>query len=205
VFGPPPPPPRAHGGKLRLLSFGRLLPYKGLDLLAEALRVLGPRPDMEVRVVGNGPESPVLDALRAIPNVTVENHWVPEAEVGRIIAWADALVLSHREASQSGAAAAAIAAGRWVVATRVGGLTEQLRDQPLARLCDPTADSLARELRLLAERPPLAAVTSGDPAAAWRAATGDLARQLSTMLGCPLPAADQPGPAKRAKEVTSTS
>ena len=120
-----------------------------------ALRVLGPRPDMEVRVVGNGPESPVLDALRGLPNVTVENRWVPEAEVGKIIEWADALVLSHREASQSGAAAAAIAAGRWVVATRVGGIIEQLRDQSLARLCDPNAaESLARELRLLADQPP---------------------------------------------------
>ena len=56
AFGPLPPPPRAHGGKLRLLSFGRLLPYKGLDLLAAALGQLGARPDLEVRVVGSGPE-----------------------------------------------------------------------------------------------------------------------------------------------------
>ena len=62
---------------------------------------------------------------------------MPEHEVGELIAWADALVLSHREASQSGVAAAAIAAGRWLVATRVGGIAEQLKDERLALLCDP--------------------------------------------------------------------
>ena len=150
-FGPVPPPPRAHGGPLRLLSFGRLLPYKGLDLLADSLRQLGPRPDLQVRVVGNGPETRVLAALRAIPGVTVENRWVPEDEVGALLAWSDALVLSHREASQSGVAAAAVAARRWLVATRVGGLVEQLRDEPLALLCEPDAGSIAAGLRRLLE------------------------------------------------------
>jgi glycosyltransferase involved in cell wall biosynthesis len=205
AFGPLPPPPGGHGGKLRLLLFGRLLPYKGLDLLVDALRLLGPRADLEVRVVGTGPESAILDALRGLPGVTVENRWVPEAEVGKVIAWADALVLSHREASQTGSAAAAIAAGRWVVATRVGGITEQLRDQPLARLCDPTPESLARELRLLAERPPPLSRTAHDPGAAWRTSVAEFACQMAAAIGRPLPVADQPGLAKRAKEVTSTS
>ena len=149
AFGPPPPPPGAHGGKLRLLSFGRLLPYKGLDLLAGGLARLGPRDGLEVRVVGSGPHSPALDTLRAIPGVTVENRWVPEDEVGALMAWSDALVLSHREASQSGVAAAAIAARRRIVATRVGGLAEQLHGVPGALLCDPTPDSLAAALRTL--------------------------------------------------------
>ena len=184
VFGPPPPPPGSRGGKLRLLSFGRLLPYKGLDLLEDALRTLGPRPDLEVRIVGSGPDSPVLDALRALPGVSVENRWVPEAEVGPVLAWSDALVLSHREASQSGVAAAALAAGRWVVATRIGGMAEQLQDEALARLCDPTPESLAAALRGLLESPP-APSAPADPRAAWR----DVAAALVRDIGALTPAA----------------
>jgi glycosyltransferase involved in cell wall biosynthesis len=180
-FGPPPPPPGAHGGKLRLLSFGRLLPYKGLDLLAGALEMLGPRPDLEVRVVGQGPEGPVLDRLRAVPGVTVENRWVPEDEIGSLVAWSDAMVLSHREASQSGAAAAAISAGRFVVATRVGGIAEQLGGKPGAILVEPDAASIAAGLRHLLDQlpdPPLAPDLDGP----WQAATVRLAADLAAGL-----------------------
>ena len=149
---PPPaigplPPVRAHGGPFRLLSFGRLLAYKGLDLLADALAQVLPEMPMTVRVVGQGPESADLAALRRLPGVTVENRWVPESEIVELLAWADALVLSHREASQSGVASAAIAARRFLVATRVGGLAEQAGDNPAAVLCDISADSLASALR----------------------------------------------------------
>ena len=149
VFGPLPPPVRAHGGRLRLLSFGRLMPYKGLDLLADAMDRLRGRDDLELRVVGSGPDSPALDRLRALPNVTVENRWVPEPELAGLLAWSDALVLTHREASQSGVAAAALAAGRWVVSTRVGGLEEQLAGRPMAVLCELNADRIADALASL--------------------------------------------------------
>lgn len=167
TFEPPPPPAFAHGGKVRLLSFGRLRSYKGLDLLADTLRVLLPDALVEVRVVGQGPESAPLAALRALPGVTVENRWVPESEVGRLLGWADALILAYTEASQSGVAAAALAAGRRVIATRVGGLTEQLQDQPLATLCPPEPNALAAALRALLAAPGPAAAPI-DAAAAWR-------------------------------------
>jgi glycosyltransferase involved in cell wall biosynthesis len=175
VFGPTPVPPRSHGGALRLLFFGRLLPYKGLDLLAAALRMLDARGAWQLRVVGSGPESNDLAALRALRNVTVENRWVPEDEVGELIAWADAVVLPYREASQSGVAPAAIAAGRPVVATRIGGLAEQLRDLQSAILCEPDAASLAAALRTLIDAPPpLPAAAPVDARLAWR----DMAEQL---------------------------
>ena len=128
--------------------------------------MLGVRADLEVRVVGSGPETPELDRLRALPGVTVENRWVPEGEVGKLLAWSDALVLSHREASQSGVAATALAARRRVVATRVGGLAEQLCGQPLARMCAPTAASLAAAVVELVLHPPDAAAMPA-PAQEW--------------------------------------
>jgi len=175
----PPPPPRAHGGKLRLLYFGRLLPYKGLDLLAGALAELLPRPDVEVRIVGHGPESPALQTLRGLPGVSVENRWVPEDEVGTLFAWSDAVVLTHTEASQSGVVAAALEARRWIVSTRVGGLAEQLRGQTGALLCDIDAPAIARGLRQLLDDPP---ATIGMAPPDWQKDAAHLAKQLGVVL-----------------------
>ena len=85
--------------------------------------------------------------MRALPGVTVENRWVPEDEIGTLIAWSDVLVLPYREASRSGVVPAAIAAGRFVVSTRVGGLVEQLDGEAAGTLCEPDASSLAAALR----------------------------------------------------------
>jgi glycosyltransferase involved in cell wall biosynthesis len=167
AFGPV-APPGAHTGPRRVLCFGRLRAYKGLDLLAEALRLVGTRPDMEVRVVGQGPESPALANLRALPGVKVENRWVPECEVSTILSWADVVVLPYREASQSGIAPTALAAGRRVVATRVGGLLEQLATEPLATLCEPDAKSLAAALLCALDRRNDIVAPAVDAREAWR-------------------------------------
>jgi glycosyltransferase involved in cell wall biosynthesis len=181
AFDVPPRPP-GPDGTLRLLSFGRLLPYKGLDLLAEALARLGPLPGLAVRVVGSGPESATLDALRALPGVTVENRWVPEDEVGRLLGWSDVLVLPYREASQSGVAAAALAAGRRVLATRVGGLEEQLAGAPGTTLCEPEVESLLLGLRHLLEMPRDAIPPRpADPGEAWQKLAASLMRQIEAL------------------------
>jgi glycosyltransferase involved in cell wall biosynthesis len=99
--------------------------------------------------------------------VVVENRWVPEGEIGALIAWADALVLPYREASQSGVAAAAIAARRWVVATRVGGLAEQFKDEAMSILCAPDAGDLRRAIERLVSDPPSDRRAADDPYAAW--------------------------------------
>jgi glycosyltransferase involved in cell wall biosynthesis len=173
------------GGRLdgppRLLFFGRLLPYKGLDLLAEALTRMNGQAALEIRVVGSGPETPTLGKLRACPGVRVENRWVPETEIGSLLAWSDALILPYREASQSGVAAAALAAGRPVIATRVGGLREQLSGAPQGVFCEPNADSLSRAIGLWLETPPVISAPA-DAAEAWREAVSGLLAAIGTAI-----------------------
>lgn len=165
AFGPPPAPALAHGGKPRVLFFGRLLAYKGIDLLAEALRLLGPELPFILRICGDGPPSPVLDQLAAMNGVELDRRWIAESELPDLLAWADGLVLPYREASQSGVAAAALAQGRYVLATNVGGLAEQLTGKPGATICAPTAEAIATGLAGLFTQPPPVPVNAADD---WR-------------------------------------
>lgn len=136
-------------GPVRLLMFGRLLAYKGLDLLLEALKRLPPVLEFEFRIVGSGPDSDELRKLSALPHVSVENRWVEEDGIASVIGWADVMVLPYREASQSGVGAVAIAAGKQVLATCVGGLEEQFSGLPGVVLCDVNVSALAGALETL--------------------------------------------------------
>lgn len=123
---------------IRLLFFGRLLPYKGLDLLADAFRRVIPDWPVELQVVGDGPHA-ALEALRGLPRVQIDQRWIPENEIGAILRQADILVAPYRESSQSGIVPSAYAAGVPVVVTPVGGLLEQVQDG-MTGLIAPRAD-----------------------------------------------------------------
>jgi glycosyltransferase involved in cell wall biosynthesis len=136
------------------VNLGRLRAYKGLDLLRDAWRLFQPRfPKARLLVAGEGDAEALAPGLTALPGVAVQARWLGEADMARLLATADALVLPYREASQSGVAPLAHGFGVPVVATPVGGLTEQLRDgvdgilaravtaealaEAMAELCDP--------------------------------------------------------------------
>ena len=94
------------------------------------------------------------------------------------------MVLAHTEASQSGVAAAAVAAGRWVIVTRVGGLVEQLGDSTKAFVCEPEASDLAATLRILLAKPPEAHAVI-DPPPSWSNSVTTLAADLQRTLARP--------------------
>jgi glycosyltransferase involved in cell wall biosynthesis len=112
------------------LFFGRIRAYKGLDLLRDAMRQLHrTHPDATLRVVGQGNVEAAAPGLSAMAGVTVEPRWVTEEEIPVLVLSAHAVVLPYREASQSGVLPIALACGVPVVATPVGGLSEQVRHE----------------------------------------------------------------------------
>ena len=121
----PVPLEAAPGRPLRLIMAGRLKRYKGLDLLAEALRRLGGAP-FNLRVVGAVQDKSEIETLAALPGVEFDLGWKTDKELVAHLDWADACILPYIEASQSGVAPLAFKRGRPVIATPVGGLPEQI-------------------------------------------------------------------------------
>ncbi|MQX36369.1 glycosyltransferase family 4 protein [Roseospira navarrensis] len=113
----------------RLLFFGRILPYKGLDLMLEALPALQKRfPGLTLEVWGSGDLAPHRRRLDGLSGVRLENRWIGEDEIPHIFADTDLAVLPYREASQSAVVATAFSDAMPCVATPLPGLREQVTD-----------------------------------------------------------------------------
>ena len=133
---PPPPPPFLAGdGKLTLLQFGLIKPYKGIDLLIRAAAGLPPgiRTNVVIRVVGR-PEMDIAPLTALARELAVEDvvhfdfRFVPDSDLDRMMAGADVLLFPYREIEASGVLLSALAWRRPVIATRIGLFAELISD-----------------------------------------------------------------------------
>jgi glycosyltransferase involved in cell wall biosynthesis len=146
------------GDGFRALMFGRMEAYKGLDVLLRAITDLAGRGCMiDLEMAGSGPELDRLEnSFRAMPHVRVDNRFVSSAVLIEKIRAADCVLLPYLDATQSGVLAAAFANGRFVIASRVGGLSDLVEHGVNGLLVPPgDADALAEALRIVAGDPAL--------------------------------------------------
>lgn len=115
-------------GPLRLLFMGRLLPYKGLDLLAQALSQLSQRTDWRLTIAGDGPEREQVQRwFGGMPQVDLTRlRPFEEAEVEELIDSHDIMLCPYRDASQSGSVAEALYGAMPSLVTPSGALAEQI-------------------------------------------------------------------------------
>lgn len=108
-----------------ILCFGLIRPYKGVDLLLEAFAGIE---DAELWIVGRpfGVDMGELHtaAARAKSRVRFVPRYVSDAELATILRRAEIVALPYRDVEQSGVLYAALAFGRAIVASDVGGFTE---------------------------------------------------------------------------------
>jgi glycosyltransferase involved in cell wall biosynthesis len=142
-----------------VLFFGLIRPYKGLDVLLEAWRDV---PGAELWVVGK-PLGVDLEPLRSAAPATV--RWLPrfvsDAELAAVFGAATAVVLPYREIDQSGVLFTAMAFGKPLIVSDVGGFSE-VGAQETVPAGDPAALAAAIR-RVLADPRPVTA----DPRYSW--------------------------------------
>ena len=108
-----------------VLCFGLIRPYKGVDVLLRAFRGVA---GAELWIVGR-PLGVALDSLRELAaevpgKVRLVPRFVPDREVPAYFRRADLVVLPHRDAEQSGVLYTALAFGKPIVMSDVGGFRE---------------------------------------------------------------------------------
>ncbi len=127
-----------------VLFFGNIEPYKGLDLLLRAFAALPPAllNQSRLRIAGRPGRGTselqtLSDTLGIQSRVTWQLGFVAEKEVAGLFRSATLAVLPYREIDQSGVLMTAIAFDKPIIATRVGGIPETIKDQVHGLLIEP--------------------------------------------------------------------
>jgi glycosyltransferase involved in cell wall biosynthesis len=154
---PPHLPAKPHGKvkgfeKLQhhLFFFGMVRKYKGVDILLKAIANV---PDVKVTIGGEvwgGMEQyeQLMDELGVRDRVTFNRGYVPSQQISEYIASSDAIVLPYRSGTATQNIQLANAHGKPVIATRVGSMTNQVRDGVDGLLCKPNdVESLTKAIK----------------------------------------------------------
>jgi glycogen(starch) synthase len=161
----------------RVAYLGRLAPQKDVGTLLEAFARL-PAP-AQLLVAGDGPDRPALQR-RAQPfgNRVHFTGFVPHTQVPAVLRHADVLVLCSIYEEFGAALIEAMAAGLPVVATRVGGTADLVKDGVNGLLVAPrNPDALAAAIsRVLADPATATRLSSAGRRTAAAYAWPDLAR-----------------------------
>lgn len=144
-----PPPPRDQP-PYRLLFLGRWHPNKGVDLLLDALGLLGDEDWQRierVEIQGGGPLEPLVRervaALQAQGRPVEGGRYLTKPEAEAAIARADWVLIPSRIESIPVVFSDAMKLGRPVVAMPVGDLTRLIRESPACGLVAEAADASA--------------------------------------------------------------
>jgi len=140
-----------------ILFFGRIVPYKGLEVLLQAYAGLRLHRMARLLIAGGGSLAPYRTMLANLPDVEIINHWITEDEFEKIFPRGDLLVLPYTSASQSGIIPIAASFGLPVIATRTGGLPEQVQDGVSGWLVKPDSkDELIAAITEALDNPEMA-------------------------------------------------
>lgn len=116
-----------------ILFLGRIVPYKGINILIEAVKILQDQYPIHLVVAGNG--EPYFD-FKGINSHDFINRSVTNEEIVRLIEESDIVVLPYTSASQSGIPMTVFAFNKPIVASNIDGLSEVIDHMKTGILVD---------------------------------------------------------------------
>jgi glycosyltransferase involved in cell wall biosynthesis len=133
-----------------VLFFGYVRPYKGLRYLLRALPAVLEKVDLDLLVVGEFWEDK-SEYLKLIKELGIEEHvkivdrYIPNEDIGRYFAAADAAILPYESGSQSAVIQVSYAHNTPVIASRAGGLADDVIDGKTGFLVEPKNEKALAE------------------------------------------------------------
>ena len=183
-------PIRVAAARHRQLFFGRVHPYKGLEVLVDAFHIAKPlMPSLQLDVVGPGTISRRLIRRMSDLGIGVVNRYVPEETLQLILAAHGVMILPYTSATQSAAAAVALGQGMPCIASKVGALPEQVANGTSGLIVPPgDAEALAQAMVTIAMDESMAVAMAaatlrlGREVYSWDAIAQKLLRDLQSVL-----------------------
>jgi glycosyltransferase involved in cell wall biosynthesis len=161
---------RSSAEPLRLLFYGRLLPYKGLGVLAQVLEPMRATPGWRLTIAGSGPlEQEVRRTFADWSQVSLELGWITQARTAELFSSHHLLLCPYVEASQSGVVAQALSWSLPSLVMPAGALPEQVGHGKAGLIAETMdAEGFRRPLEAILKQPSRLAELSL-AAAAWLA------------------------------------
>ena len=115
-----------------------MVQYKGIDVLLDAApAIMKALPNATITLVGSGISKRLATVAASTSGVTLHDRWVDDSEVASFFRDADVVVLPYTSATQSAVIPVAATFSLPVIASAVGGLTEQIDHGDCGILVEP--------------------------------------------------------------------
>jgi glycosyltransferase involved in cell wall biosynthesis len=126
-----------------ILFFGNIRPYKGLDVLLRSFVNIKQRvPTARLKIVGQvissfEPYQKIIDESGIAESVDIHLGYMPDVELSEVLNQSTVAVLPYRDIDQSAVLMLMMAAGKAIVASKVGGIDEVISHNQTGLLVSP--------------------------------------------------------------------